>query len=124
MIRPLGDRLLVKRLEGHGIERVLPSGIVLPATREGGIQTKSDYFRARVVALSDECRRLMPDLATGDEVLVYTYAGEGDRVFTARDEETEHGLFIRADDIVCAIGHPPWGFVAATYPGPSYRGAA
>lgn len=100
-LRPLGDRIVVTRTEGHGIETVTAGGIILPATREASVQTKGDYFRARVEAMSAEAARLMPDLSVGDDVLVYSYAGEGDRLFTG--EETQRGLCIRPDDILAAV---------------------
>lgn len=100
-LRPLGDRLVVRRVDGHGIEKVLPSGIVLPATREASIQTKGDYFRARVEAMSDEARRQMPDLSEGEDVLVYAYSGTADSVFTG--EDAAGALCIRPDDIICVV---------------------
>lgn len=101
MMRPLGDRIVVTRVDGHGIETVTPGGIVLPATREASVRTRGDYFRARVEAMSSEAARLMPDLSVGDDVLVYSYAGEADRVFTG--EDTHRGLCIRPDDILAAV---------------------
>lgn len=100
-LKPLGERILVRRTDGVGEEVTLPSGIVLPATRESTVQTKGDYFRARVLAMGDEARRTTPDLADGDEVLVYAYAGTGDKVFTG--DATDAGLFIKPDDVICVV---------------------
>lgn len=103
-LRPLGERILVERSDGIGQEVTLPSGIVLPATRESSVRTKADYFRARVLAMGDEARRTTPDLSDGDEVLVYAYAGTADKVFTG--DATAEGLFIRPDDVICVVeGH-------------------
>lgn len=101
VLKPLGDRILVRRTEGHGIEKVLASGIVLPATREKSIQTRGDYFRARVEALSEKAARALPDLAVGEDVLVYSYSGTDTSVFTGDD--AAGGLCIRPDDIIGVV---------------------
>jgi co-chaperonin GroES (HSP10) len=100
-IRPLGDRIAVQRTEGHGVEKVLASGIVLPATREATVQTKGDYFRARVTAMGNEAARKLPDLAVGNDVFVYAYSGNGETVFTGEDGGS--ALFIRPDDVLCVV---------------------
>ena len=100
-MRPLGDRIVVTRVDGHGIEKLTPGGIVLPATREASVRTKGDVFRARVEAMSDEAKRQVPDLSVGEEVLVYAYSGTADSVFTG--DNTSRGLCIRPDDIVCVV---------------------
>jgi co-chaperonin GroES (HSP10) len=99
-IRPLGNKILVRRLEGHGIERVTKGGIVVPATAEKHVRTKADYFRARVEAIGPEAERALPDLAQGSDVLVYTYSGTDKSVFTGTDIG-ERGLFVEPDDILC-----------------------
>lgn len=101
MIRPLGDRILVKRTSGHGVEEVTPGGIILPATREKSVRTKPDYFRARVEAVGPEAERALPDLAVGEEVLVYTYSGDAETVWTGT--AAAGGLFIRPEDIIAAV---------------------
>ena len=103
MLQPLGDRILVTRLEGHGIESMSAGGIIIPATAQKSVQTKADQFRARVEAIGPEAARLLRDeLKPGDEVLLYTYDADGDRVFTGINCG-EHGIFIRPDDILCAV---------------------
>lgn len=100
MVKPLGDRILVRRTDVG--EKVLASGIVLPATREQTIQSKGDYFRAKVVALSDEAARQLPDLSAGEDVLVYSYSATGDSVFTG-EKAGGVGLMIRPDDVICVV---------------------
>ena len=100
-MRVLGERILVERLDGPGVEEVLPSGIILPATREASIQTRRDTFRARVLAMSDEAKRQLPDVAVGHDLLVFTYSGKGETVFTG--EVTPYGIAITPDDILCAV---------------------
>lgn len=102
MIRPIGDRILVRRLDGHGVETVSKGGIVLPATSQGSAKTKADYFRARVEAVGPEAERQIPDLAVGENVLVYTYSGQAETVWTGT-EAAGAGLFIRPDDILCVV---------------------
>lgn len=99
--RPLGERILVERVDGHGVEKVLASGIVLPATREASVQTKGDLFRARVRAMGDEAKRQVPDLSVGEEVFVYAYSGNGESVYTG--DSTKAGVFIKPDDIACVV---------------------
>jgi len=111
LIRPYRDRIHVTRLDGHGIERTTPGGIVIPATVEKDIRTKQDCFRARVNAVGDEAdRELQGDLKPGDEVLVYTYAAEDAKyVFTGGDylgkgaRDAVH-LFVKPADLLAVVG--------------------
>lgn len=100
MIRPLHDNILVRRIDGHGIETVSEGGIIIPATAEKSVRTKRDYFRARVEAMGSEVR--MPDLAIGDEVFVHTWSGTAESLYTGR-EAVGAGLIIKPDDIICAV---------------------
>lgn len=101
---PIKDRILVTRLEGHGIETVSKGGIIIPATAEKSVRTKADHFRARVDALGpDAAVAFAGELRPGDEVLVYTYSGTETSVFTGADAG-KVGLVIGPDDIICAMG--------------------
>lgn len=40
-------------------------------------------------------------LSIGDDVLVYTYANEEDKIYTG--ERTQYGRFVRLDDILCVV---------------------
>lgn len=92
-IRPLRDRIHIRRLEGHGIETVTPGGIVIPATVEARAKTKNDYFRAEVVAIGPEVRELEP----GEHILVHTWhGGDGSTLYT------NHTL-IGVDDVICVV---------------------
>jgi co-chaperonin GroES (HSP10) len=101
MLKPLGERVLVTRTDGHGVETVTKGGIIVPATVESSVQTKRDYFRARVEAMGDEAKRLMPDLCVGNEVLVHTYSGTAASVYTG--ESTHEGLFVKPEDILGVV---------------------
>ena len=87
-LRPLGDRVIVKRLDN---ERQTASGIVIPESAA----EKPD--QGTVVAVgpgkrSDEGTVLPLDLKVGDKVLFGKYAGQsvkvdGDEVLVIREEE-------------------------------------
>lgn len=92
-IRPLRDRIHIRRLEGHGIETTTPGGIIIPATTEARAKTKNDYFRAEVLAVGPDVR----ELAAGEHVLVHTWAdGDGSVLYTS-------GAFIGPDDVICVV---------------------
>jgi co-chaperonin GroES (HSP10) len=102
MLRPYGDRILVEKLDGHGVETVSSGGIVLPAVEWGRGKTGSvpDTFRARVKSVGHRVAEVLGlEIAAGDEVIVYTYARDG-RGSTLTGEETAYGLFIRAEDVI------------------------
>jgi len=87
-LRPLGDRVIVKRLDN---ERQTASGIVIPESAA----EKPD--QGTVVAVgpgkrSDEGTVLPLDLKVGDKVLFGKYAGQsvkvdGEEVLVIREEE-------------------------------------
>lgn len=87
-LRPLGDRVIVKRLDN---ERQTASGIVIPESAA----EKPD--QGTVVAIgpgkrSDDGTVLPLDLKVGDKVLFGKYAGQsvkvdGDEVLVIREEE-------------------------------------
>ncbi len=96
----------MQRLEGHGIETTTPGGVIIPATVQKGVRNKPDTFRARVLAMGPEAtRQLSGELAIGADVLLYTYDGEADSVFTGEQAEG-HGLFVRPADILCVLEGP------------------
>lgn len=91
-IRPLRDRIHIRRLEGHGIERVTEGGIVIPATVEARAKTKNDYFRAEVLAVGPDVKEVEP----GEHVLVHTWhGGDGSTLYV--------GSFITPDDVICVV---------------------
>ncbi len=101
-VRPLRDLILVERLEGHGIERITPGGIVIPASVERRAEQKADMFRAKVVATGPQVRELEP----GDHVMVHTWEdGDGSKLYTGVTGTGRHELFIKPDDVICKV-HP------------------
>lgn len=101
MIRPYGDRILVERLDGHGVETVSAGGIVLPAVewKRGKTKGVADTFRARVKAVGSK----VDSIAAGDEVVVYTYADDGHGRLLVGDD-TPFGLIVRAGDVLAVVG--------------------
>jgi len=92
-VRPLGDRVLVKRLEE---EEVIKGGIIIPDT------AKEKPQRGQVVAvglgrLDDDGKRIPLDVKAGDSILFGKYAGNE---VTIGDEEY---LIMREDDVLAIV---------------------
>ena len=92
-IRPLNDRILVKRLEG---EERTAGGIIIPDT------AKEKPAEGEVVAvgpgkLNDAGERVAMDVAVGDRVLFSKYGG------TEVKLDGEDFLIMREDDILGVI---------------------
>jgi chaperonin GroES len=92
-IQPLGDRIVVKRLEG---EQKTRGGIIVPDT------AKEKPQQALVVAvgpgrISEEGKRVAPDVKKGDKVLFGKYSGTE---ITVGDDEL---LILREEDILAII---------------------
>ncbi|WP_316358323.1 co-chaperone GroES [Candidatus Neptunichlamydia sp. REUL1] len=92
-LRPLGDRLLVKRIEQ---EETLKGGIILPDS------AKKKQEMAIVVAIgsgktTDDGKNLPMPVKVGDKVLMDKYSGQE---VTMDDEEY---VVLRAGDIIATI---------------------
>jgi chaperonin GroES len=92
-IRPLNDRILVKRLEG---EEKTAGGIIIPDS------AKEKPAEGEVVAvgpgkLNDEGHRVVMDVAVGDRVLFSKYGG------TEVKLDGEDFLIMREDDILGVV---------------------
>jgi len=92
-IRPLNDRILVKRLEG---EEKTAGGIIIPDS------AKEKPAEGEIVAvgpgkLNDAGERVVIDLAVGDRVLFSKYGG------TEVKLDGEDFLIMREDDILGVI---------------------
>lgn len=89
-IRPLGDRILVKRIKE---EEKTKGGIIIPDT------AKEKPQEGKVVAvgkgkMSDEGKLLVPDVKAGDRILFGKYAGSEVKL------DGEEHLILREDDIL------------------------
>ncbi len=92
-LNPLGDRVLVKRLEA---EEKTKGGIILPDT------AKEKPKEGRVMAvgsgrLLDNGQRLAPQVKVGDRVIFSSYAGTEVKV------DGEEYLIMREEDIQAII---------------------
>ncbi|QLA18462.1 co-chaperone GroES [Desulfolutivibrio sulfoxidireducens] len=92
-LKPLGDRVLVKRLEE---ETVTKGGIIIPDT------AKEKPMKGEIVAVGDgklgeDGKRVKPNVKAGEMVLFNKYAGTEVKV-----EDVEY-LIMREDDILCII---------------------
>jgi chaperonin GroES len=89
-IRPLGDRILVKRVKE---EEKSKGGIIIPDT------AKEKPQEGKVVAvgkgkMTEQGKLLTPDVKAGDKILFGKYSGSEVRI-----EGDEH-LILREDDIL------------------------
>jgi chaperonin GroES len=87
-IKPLGDRLLVKPLEG---EEITPGGIVLPETAKEKPQ-KGEVLAVGPGARDDEGKRINMDVSKGDKILFAKYAGteiklDGEKLLILRESD-------------------------------------
>ena len=92
-IRPLQDRILVKRVEA---EEKTASGIIIPEN------AKEKPLEGEVIAVGngrmlDSGERTKPDVKVGDRILISKYAGSEVKV-----NGQEH-LILREDDILGVI---------------------
>jgi chaperonin GroES len=92
-IRPLQDRIIVKRLEG---EEKTKGGIIIPDS------AKEKPMEGKVIAvgkgkLNDKGERIAPDVKAGDIVLFSKYAGTEVKI-----DGDEH-LIMREDDILGVV---------------------
>ena len=92
-VRPLYDRILVKRLEAGEIKK---GGIIIPDT------AKEKPMEAEVVAVgkgkvNEEGKQFPLDVKKGDRILIGKYAGTEIKI-----EGTEH-LMMREEDILGVI---------------------
>jgi chaperonin GroES len=89
-IRPLGDRILVKRIQE---EEKTKGGIIIPDT------AKEKPQEGKVVAVgkgkvTEEGKLVAPDVKAGDRILFGKYAGSEVKL------EGEEHLILREDDIL------------------------
>ena len=93
-VKPLTDRILVRRLEDTEVKR---GGIIIPDT------AKEKPQQAQVVAvgpgrLTDEGKRVALEVKKGDKILMGKYSGTEVKI-----EGTEY-LIMREDDVLAIVG--------------------
>ena len=94
-IRPLHDRVLVKRLESD--EEQVRGGIIIPDT------AKEKPQEAEVVAvgpgkLTDEGKRQPMDVKAGDRILIGKYSGSEIKI------DDDDFVILREDEILAVVG--------------------
>lgn len=93
-IRPLSDRVLVKRLDEAEEQSV--GGIIIPDT------AKEKPQEAEVVAIGpgrlEDGNRVSPEVSEGDKVLIGKYSGTEVKV------DGDDYLIMREDDILAIVG--------------------
>ena len=92
-LRPLGDKILVKRVEA---ETKTKSGIVLPDS------AKEKPKRGKVLSVgegkrSDSGERIAPSVKKGDEVIFTSYAGTEVKI------DGEELMIMSEDDVLCIV---------------------
>ena len=92
-IRPLGDRILVKRIQE---EEKTKGGIIIPDT------AKEKPQEGKVVAVgkgkvTEEGKLITPDVKAGDKILFGKYSGSEVKI------DGEEHLILREDDILGVI---------------------
>jgi chaperonin GroES len=93
-VRPLHDRVLVKRLE---LEEQVRGGIIIPDS------AKEKPQEAEVIAVGpgkfqDDGSRLKLDVKKGDKVLVGKYSGSDIKI------DDEDYVILREDEILAVVG--------------------
>jgi len=92
-IKPLGDRLLVKPLEG---EEITPGGIVLPETAKEKPQ-KGEVLAVGPGARDEAGKRIAMDVAVGNKILFAKYGGTEIKV------ENDKLLILRESDVLAVL---------------------
>ncbi|MDF2549807.1 MAG: groes1 [Chlamydiales bacterium] len=93
LIRPMGDRVLVKRLEA---EETLKGGIILPDT------AKKKQETAEVIALgtgkkTKDGKTIPLPVKVGERILMEKYSGQEIQL------EDEEFVIVRADEIIAIV---------------------
>ena len=92
-LKPLGDRLVVKPLEG---EEVTPSGIVIPETAKEKPQ-KGEVLAVGPGARDEEGDRIKMDVSVKDKVLFAKYSGTEIKI------EAEEYVILHESDVLAVI---------------------
>jgi chaperonin GroES len=92
-VKPLGDRILVRRVEE---DEVMRSGIIIPETAKEKPQ-QGQVLAVGPGRLSDEGKRIPMEVKAGDRILMGKYAG------TEVKLDGEECLILREDDVLAVI---------------------
>ncbi len=92
-IRPLNDRILVKRLEG---EAKSAGGIIIPDSAQEK-PAEGEIIAVGHGKLNDKGERIAPEIKAGERVLFSKYGGTDVKI------EGEDHLILREDDILAVV---------------------
>jgi chaperonin GroES len=93
-VKPLGDRILVRRVEEEEVKR---GGIIIPDTAKEKPQ-QGEVLAVGPGRLNDEGKRIPLEVKTGDRILMGKYAG------TEVKLDGEECLILREDDVLAVLG--------------------
>jgi chaperonin GroES len=94
IIRPLHDRVLVKRLDSKEEVR---GGIIIPDTAKEKPQ-EAEVFAAGPGKLNEDGSRQPMDVKAGDRVLIGKYSGSEIKI------DNEDFVILREDEILAVVG--------------------
>ena len=92
-IRPLQDRILIKRLEE---EEQIAGGIIIPDTAKEKPQ-EAEVIAIGAGKIGDDSERLPMDVSVGDKVLVGKYSGSDIKI------DDEDYVILREDEVLAII---------------------
>jgi len=92
-IRPLHDRVVVKRIE---TQEQIRGGIIIPDTAKEKPQ-EAEVFAVGPGKVNDDGKRSPMDVKKGDRILIGKYAGTEIKI-----DEVEH-LILREDEVLAVV---------------------
>jgi chaperonin GroES len=92
-VKPLGDRILVRRVEEEEVHR---GGLIIPDTAKEKPQ-QAEVLAVGPGRVNDEGKRIPLEVKTGDRILMGKYAG------TEVKLDGEECLILREDDVLAVI---------------------
>jgi chaperonin GroES len=93
-VKPLGDRILVRRVEEEEVQR---GGIIIPDSAKEKPQ-QGEVLAVGPGRLNDDGKRIPLEVKTGDRILMGKYAG------TEVKLDGEECLILREDDVLAVFG--------------------
>jgi chaperonin GroES len=93
-VKPLADRLLVRRLEEGEMKR---GGIIIPDTAKEKPQ-EGEVVAVGLGRLSEDGKRMPLEVKAGDRILIGKYTGTDVKI------EGDEFVIIREDDVLAIVG--------------------
>jgi chaperonin GroES len=92
-VKPLADRLVVKRLEEQEVKR---GGIIIPDTAKEKPQ-ECDVMAVGPGRMTDEGKRIPMDVKKGDRILISKYSGTEVKI------DGQEYLIMREEDVLAVV---------------------